>query len=124
MAKQASHTGGRAPATHHEHPHKHGPTCGHVAVHHEGHVDHLHDGHLHHSVGDTVHEHVIVESASNPVNCTPDHECKGHAKDHRHGPQCGHHSVPHGNHMDYLVDGHLHHPHGAHCDDHGALKTA
>jgi hypothetical protein len=24
----------------------------------------------------------------------------------------------------YLVDGHLHHPHGDHCDDHGPLKTA
>jgi hypothetical protein len=22
-----------------------------------------------------------------------------------------------------LVDGHLHHPHGDHCDDHGVLKV-
>jgi hypothetical protein len=22
------------------------------------------------------------------------------------------------------VDGHLHHPHGDHCDDHGPLETA
>jgi UDP-2,3-diacylglucosamine pyrophosphatase LpxH len=32
--------------------------------------------------------------------------------------------VPHGEHVDYLVDGHLHHPHGDHCDDHGELALA
>jgi hypothetical protein len=32
--------------------------------------------------------------------------------------------VPHGDHVDYLVDGHIHRPHGAHCDDHGAVQTA
>ena len=26
--------------------------------------------------------------------------------------------------VDYLVDGHLHHPHGDHCDDHGPLDAA
>jgi hypothetical protein len=31
--------------------------------------------------------------------------------------------VPHGDHIDYLVDGHLHHPHQGHCDNHGPLKT-
>jgi hypothetical protein len=29
--------------------------------------------------------------------------------------------VPHGDHIDYLVNGRLHHPHGNHCDDHGPL---
>ena len=42
-------------------------------------------------------------------------------KRHLHGPNCGHEAVPHGDHIDYLVDGHLHHPHGGHCDDHGRL---
>jgi hypothetical protein len=32
--------------------------------------------------------------------------------------------VPHGDHTDYLVDGHLHHPHDGHCDDHGPVKSA
>jgi hypothetical protein len=32
--------------------------------------------------------------------------------------------VPHGDHTDYLVGDHLHHPHGDHCDDHGALRLA
>jgi hypothetical protein len=27
--------------------------------------------------------------------------------------------VAHGDHVDYVVAGHLHHPHGDHCDDHG-----
>jgi hypothetical protein len=32
--------------------------------------------------------------------------------------------VPHGEHIDYLVDGHLHYPHGDHCDDHGPVTLA
>jgi hypothetical protein len=31
--------------------------------------------------------------------------------------------VPHGDHSDYLVGGHLHYSHSNHCDDHGALKA-
>jgi hypothetical protein len=31
--------------------------------------------------------------------------------------------VPHGDHVDYLYEGRLHHPHGDHCDDHGPLAT-
>jgi hypothetical protein len=27
--------------------------------------------------------------------------------------------VQHGDHVDYVVAGHLHHPHGDHCHDHG-----
>jgi hypothetical protein len=37
---------------------------------------------------------------------------------HEHGPNCGHPAVKHDDHIDYLVDGHLHHPHDGHCDDH------
>lgn len=43
---------------------------------------------------------------------------------HVHGEDCGHEPVPHGDHTDYLVDGHLHHPHGDHCDDHGPVEVA
>ena len=42
-----------------------------------------------------------------------------HDHGHHHGPDCGHEAIPHGDHVDYLVDGHLHHPHDDHCDDHG-----
>jgi len=31
--------------------------------------------------------------------------------------------VPHGDHTDYLVGDHLHHPHGDHCDDHGRVEV-
>lgn len=37
---------------------------------------------------------------------------------HQHGPGCGHPVVPHGDHVDYLHDGHRHAVHGAHYDDH------
>jgi hypothetical protein len=30
--------------------------------------------------------------------------------DHTHGPGCGHTTIQHGDHVDYLHDGHLHHP--------------
>ena len=111
-------------ATHQGHTHQHGPNCGHTAIRHDGHVDYHHDGHLHHVNGGAVEEHQLPVNDGNPAACTPDHDCGGHAQDHRHGPQCGHEAVPHGNHTDYLVNGHLHHPHGSHCDEHGAVQRA
>ena len=37
---------------------------------------------------------------------------------HEHGPECGHEAVLHGDHLDYVHDGHRHAAHGAHYDDH------
>jgi hypothetical protein len=110
--------------THADHSHQHGPNCGHTAIKHDGHVDYLHDGHLHHQSGGSVEEHQLAVSHTNPAGCTPQHACSGHGKSHQHGPGCGHEAVPHGDHVDYLVDGHLHHPHGDHCDDHGPVEVA
>ncbi len=107
---------------HERHSHIHGEGCGHTAVRHEDHVDYLHDGHLHHVHEDHVDEHAFAVDGANPVNCTPDHQCAGHEKGHQHGPNCGHEAVPHCDHTDYLVDGHLHHFHGDHCDHHGAVQ--
>ncbi|MBI3821378.1 MAG: hypothetical protein HY289_01715, partial [Planctomycetes bacterium] len=78
---------------------------------------------LHHPEGDKVAEHAIEVTAKNPSDCTPQHACGGHPQNHEHGPDCGHEAVPHGDHVDYLVDGHLHHPHGGHCDDHGPVDV-
>lgn len=110
--------------THADHDHTHGPNCGHTAVNHNGHVDYLHDGHLHHQSGAKVEEHHLDVGGKNPAACTPSHTCSGHARGHVHGPNCGHEAVPHGDHVDYLVEGHLHHPHGDHCDDHGPVDLA
>jgi hypothetical protein len=41
-----------------------------------------------------------------------------------HGLTCGHERVPHGDHVDYLVDWRLHHPHDGHCDDHEPVELA
>jgi len=112
------------PTTHESHDHQHGPDCGHTAIEHDGHVDYLHDGHLHHQQADgQVFEHVLEVSDHNPSACTPNHQCGGHEPGHIHGPDCGHPAVPHGDHVDYLVDGHLHHPHDGHCDDHGPVTV-
>lgn len=40
-----------------EHPHEHGPACGHIAVEHGDHMDYLHDGHRHASHGEHYDEH-------------------------------------------------------------------
>ena len=108
----------------HEHDHQHGEDCGHTAVRHGDHVDYLHEGHLHHPHDGHCDEHRIDVGGANPADCTPEHTCGGHEAGHVHGPDCGHEAVPHGDHVDYLVDGHLHHPHDGHCDHHGALELA
>ena len=37
---------------------------------------------------------------------------------HQHGPDCGHIAIRHGDHVDYVHDGHRHAEHGAHYDEH------
>lgn len=106
---------------HDDHAHVHGPRCGHVAIAHGDHVDYLHDGHLHAMHGGHVDECAFAVDAANPATCRP-HRCADHAADHRHGAGCGHEAFPHGDHLDYLVGGHLHHPCDGHCDDHGAVQ--
>ncbi len=106
-----------------KHPHEHGPGCGHVAVQHGDHVDYLSGGQLHHLHGGCTEAHVLDVNEKNPDRCTPENGHGGHERDHVHGPGCGHEAVPHGDHIDYLVDGRLHHQHGDHCDDHGPLDV-
>jgi hypothetical protein len=107
---------------HEHHPHQHGPECEHTGIRHGDHVDYLHDGHLHHQREDgTVEEHSLDVDAQNPADHAPTHEV--HEAGHVHGPGCGHERVPHGDHVCYLVDGRLHHPHEDHCDDHGPVEV-
>ncbi len=110
--------------THSNHEHKHSSDCGHKAIQHDGHVDYLHDNHLHNVHADHIDEHSISESSNNKSECTPDHICSTHDKAHVHGPKCGHETVPHNGHTDYLVGNHLHHPCHDHCDHHGAVAVA
>lgn len=108
--------------THLTHAHVHGPNCGHTALRHGDHIDYLHDGHLHHAHENHVDECEFAISTNNPDACTPSHQCAAHAEAHVHGSGCGHDAVPHGDHVDYVVGDHLHHPHGGHCDDHGPVQ--
>ena len=111
-------------STHSEHDHKHGDGCGHTAIKHADHTDYLHDGHLHHAHEDHYDEHSLEVNAGNPADCANGHDCSSHGSEHQHGDGCGHEAVPHGDHTDYLVDGHLHHAHNGHCDDHGKVELA
>jgi hypothetical protein len=108
--------------THEGHGHSHGAGCGHTAVRHGDHTDYVHDGHLHRSHADHVDECALPADVDHPTDCTPSHACGKHASGHAHGPDCGHEALPHADHTDYIVSGHLHHTHGSHCDDHGAVK--
>ncbi|CCE25679.1 hypothetical protein [Methylotuvimicrobium alcaliphilum] len=99
---------------HTEHKHVHNEYCGHMRIEHDGHVDYLHDGHLHHAHQDHYDEHVIAVTETNPAVCAPLDCACGHEG-------CGHAAIPHGDHIDYIVNGRLHHPHGDHCDDHGPV---
>lgn len=67
--------------------------------------------------------HTVAVSEANPAECTSGHDCDHHDDAHEHGPGCGHDAVQHGDHVDYLVAGHLHHPHGDHCDHHGTVEV-
>ena len=109
---------------HSGHEHVHGEGCGHTAIQHGDHTDYLHEGHLHHPHSDHVDEHQVSVDGANPADCTPSHSCEAHEAGHEHGPGCGHEAVPHGDHVDYVVSGHLHHAHGNHCDDHGPIAYA
>ena len=110
--------------THPAHPHEHGKDFGHTAIEHNGHTDYLHNGHMHHPHEGHIDEHKLDVNAANPADCTNGHDCEGHDAQHKHGADCGHEAVPHGDHVDYLVEGHLHHPHEGHCDNHGAVTVA
>lgn len=103
---------------HKDHDHEHKKGCGHTAIKHNDHIDYIHDGHLHHPHDGHYDEHVLEVNEKNPDTCNPIKTCKSHT----HGPNCGHEAVPHGDHIDYIVDGRLHHPHNDHCDDHGAVE--
>ena len=46
-------------------------------------------------------------------------DCKKHENhSHEHKDGCGHTKIKHGDHYDYLHDGHMHHTHGDHVDEH------
>ena len=66
---------------------------------------------------------MIPVTQDNPDACSRSESVKGHDKLHVHGENCGHETVPHGDHMDYLVEGQLHHFHNDHCDNHGKVTT-
>ncbi len=47
-----------------------------------------------------------------------DHTVVPENHEHQHGEDCGHQAVRHGDHVDYVHDGHRHAPHGSHYDEH------
>jgi len=101
---------------HEDHLHKHGPSCKHRKVQHGKHVDYEHDGHYHAADEDHYDEHGGIPA----IGTLHVHAEAPHL--HEHGKSCGHTSVKHGDHVDYIHDGHYHTPHGDHYDEHGIVK--
>ncbi|WHX77656.1 hypothetical protein QNH32_11960 [Priestia flexa] len=99
------------------HKHEHSLACGHTKIMHDGHIDYVHNGHLHHKHNDHWDECVI------PVNETNRDACQLIECGCNYEEDCGYEMVPHGDHMDYLVNGRLHHVHDGHCDDHGPVEV-
>ena len=52
------------------------------------------------------------------VPATPHRSATDDEHPHQHGEACGHPAVPHGDHVDYVHDGHRHAVHGEHYDEH------
>ena len=53
---------------------------------------------------------------------TTQSEHRSHAQsehEHKHGEGCGHDTVQHGDHVDYVHDRHRHAEHDGHYDEHG-----
>ena len=57
-------------------------------------------------------------SRTRPRSSRPAHDTVEEPHGHEHGPGCGHVAVEHGDHVDYIHDGHRHAPHGGHYDEH------
>ncbi|HEX4190424.1 MAG TPA: iron chelate uptake ABC transporter family permease subunit [Marmoricola sp.] len=53
-----------------------------------------------------------------PVDVPPDPQPVEEPHDHEHRHGCGHLAVEHGDHIDYIHDGHRHAVHGGHYDEH------
>jgi DNA-binding transcriptional ArsR family regulator len=95
-------------STHPGESHEHGPDCGHVAIPHQDHIDYLHNGSLHRLGG----------SPTRWMDCEPGRHAPHRMHRHVHGEGCGHVAIPHGDHVDYIHDGHRHATHDDHYDDH------
>ena len=55
---------------------------------------------------------------TDPFQLDQSHAAVPEEHEHLHGPDCGHLAVSHGDHVDYVHDGHRHAPHGGHYDEH------
>lgn len=55
---------------------------------------------------------------SNDTDNQAEHSVTEHEHEHEHGPDCGHESVTHDDHVDYVHDGHRHAKHDDHYDEH------
>jgi zinc transport system permease protein len=63
----------------------------------------------------------VVSAVATRVRARRHARAEMHA--HEHGPACGHSTFPHGDHVDYIHDGHRHAPHEGHYDEHDPLVT-
>jgi len=69
-------------------------------------------------VGMLMRRRVRLSAPFSPSDLHRDHTVAREDHEHEHGDDCGHPAVQHGDHVDYVHDGHRHVPHGSHYDEH------
>ena len=67
-------------------------------------------------IGIYLRRRQVLTAPFDPVQ--PDEHDVTETHPHVHGDNCGHLAVPHGDHVDYVHDGHRHASHGEHYDEH------
>jgi zinc transport system permease protein len=60
----------------------------------------------------------FLETEQDTLPVPVGHTAAPESHPHVHGPDCGHPAVQHGDHVDYVHDGHRHASHGGHYDEH------
>jgi hypothetical protein len=113
-------TGDHVAHTKSEHVHG-GPSCKHKKVKHGDHFDYSHDGQFHASHQEHYDNHGLVATADSSRSVATADDLKVTTHEHKHGADCGHKSIKHGDHLDYQHDDHFHATHTDHYDDHGPL---
>jgi len=67
-------------------------------------------------IGIYLRHRQVLTAPFDPIQ--PDEHDVTETHPHVHGDNCGHLAVPHGDHVDYVHDGHRHASHGEHYDEH------
>ena len=73
-------------------------------------------------INDIDHCDCIIKEEASMDSPMETEKCLCSLINHQHSQDCGHPSIVHNDHIDFLVNQSLHYPHGNHCDNHGFMQ--